>query len=125
MPVIQSSFVSLVCFYLLISTYSCVFSSNSTCSVVLRVVKTPAHGTLTDLATGKPLVNGSLLSTPSISPYTAGLLVGYTGAPHYFNTPTVRFNGSSLSFDDGAGYSPNADDDVSCLFPLSSHAIFE
>jgi len=81
--------------------------------VVLRLIKVPAHGTLTDLATGKQLVNGSLLSTPSSPPYTTGLVVGYTGAPHYFNTPIVRFNGSALSFDDGAGYAPNANGNVS------------
>jgi hypothetical protein len=78
--------------------------------VVVRLVKQPAHGTLTDPATGASLVNGSLLATASTWPYTAALAVNYLGAAHYFNAPSVRFNGSDLGFDDGAGYVPNGDD---------------
>jgi hypothetical protein len=78
--------------------------------VAVRLVKQPAHGTLTDPATGASLVNGSLLATASTWPYTAALAVNYLGAAHYFNAPSVRFNGSDLGFDDGAGYVPNGDD---------------
>lgn len=73
-------------------------------------MKEPAHGSLSDPATGALLTNGSLLATPSAWPYAQALAVDYTGAAHYFNAPNVRFNGSFLAFDGGAGDAPHDDD---------------
>jgi hypothetical protein len=73
--------------------------------VVLRIVRAPSHGLLSDPHTGTVLGNGSLLTTQvSTWPYfNAPLVLTYTGFKHYFNYPAVRYNGSALSFDKRGG----------------------
>mmetsp|Transcript_30775 Transcript_30775/g.69067 ORF Transcript_30775/g.69067 Transcript_30775/m.69067 type:complete len:1016 (-) Transcript_30775:364-3411(-) len=64
--------------------------------VTLRVVRTPRHGDLVDPETGRKLEVGSRLVGVAAWPYSAPLLVTYTGRENYFNSPQRRFDGSAL-----------------------------
>jgi hypothetical protein len=68
-------------------------------SVAVRVVGLPKHGLLLDPNTGAEIVNGSLLTVPSVWPYEKPVLLTYLGKPRYFNSPLRRFNGSALTFE--------------------------
>ena len=65
--------------------------------VCFRVLTLPAHGTLTDAATGAVLAAGDTLDTSSSPPNYPDVAVDYEGFEDYFNYPSVKFNGTSLS----------------------------
>lgn len=69
--------------------------------VSIRIQSIPRHGNLYDPITGLQLFNGSLVNTSSTYPYESAIMVLYLGNKNYFNSPTVRYNGTALSFNEG------------------------